>query len=312
MRAVRVAGGAVEVVDVPRPEGKGVRVRVAAAGICGSDLHILDVGMPVAGTLGHEFAGRLSDGRPVAVEPLAPCGACRPCRSGDYNLCEKGPGILLGVGLDGGMAEEVIVPERALVPLPAGVEAGNASLVEPLAVAVHGLRRARRGGEERVVVIGGGTIGLCAVAVARAGGAEVALVARHPHQREAGARLGARPLEGVYDIAIDCAGSAAALEEAVERCRPGGRLLLLASYWDGKLELPGFPVTLKEIDVMPSSMYGRRGAARDVDVAAALLGREPVIAETLVTHRFPLEAAPEAFAVARDRAAGSIKVVLEP
>ena len=89
-------------------------------------------------------------------------------------------------------------------------------------------------------------------------------------------------------------------------------ILLLASYWEGKLELPGFPVTLKEVDVMPSSMYGRRGAARDVDVAAALLGREPVIAETLVTHRFPLEAAPEAFAVARDRAAGSIKVVLEP
>ncbi|MDJ0850882.1 MAG: alcohol dehydrogenase catalytic domain-containing protein [Myxococcota bacterium] len=311
MRAVRAANGGVEVVQVPPPVGEGVRVRVAAAGICGSDLHILDVGMPTAGTLGHEFAGRLPDGRPVAVEPLAPCGDCAPCRSGEYNLCERGPGMLLGIGLDGGMAEEVIVPERALVPLPAGVDAKDACLVEPLAVAVHGLRRLPRG-PTRVAVIGGGTIGLCAVAAARAGGAEVALVARHAHQREAGTRLGAVPAEGLYDVTVDCAGNAAALREAVDLCRPGGTLLLLATYWDDKLELPGFALTLKEIDVMPGSLYGRRGAARDVDVAAALLAREPAIAETLVTHRFPLDAAPEAFATARDRASGSIKVVLEP
>ncbi len=312
MRAVRVGRGDVEVVQVPPPAGSGVRVRVASAGICGSDLHMLEVGLPIAGTLGHEFAGWLPDGRPVAVEPLAPCGQCPPCQGDDYNLCERGPGMLLGLGLDGGMADEVMVPERALVPLPAGVDAGDACLVEPLAVAVHGLRLARRGGEARVAVIGGGTIGLCAVAVARAGGAEVALAARHAHQREAGARLGAGEVDGRYDLCIDCAGSEAALQQAVELCRPGGTLLLLASYWDGKLQLPGFAVTMKEVRVVPASMYARRGAARDVDVAAALLARQPAIAETLVTHRFPLDAAAEAFAMARDRASGSIKVVLEP
>lgn len=312
MRAVRAGSAGIEVVDVAPPRGDGVALRVASAGICGSDLHMLDIGMPFAGTPGHEFAGVLPDGRPAAVEPLDPCGACGPCRAGDYNLCERGPAILLGLGRDGGMAEEVIVPERAVVPLPAGVDPRDACLVEPLAVAVHGLRRARRGGESRVAVIGGGTIGLCAVAVARAAGAEVGLVARHPQQVEAGARLGAREVDGSYDIAVDCAGSVTALERAVALCRPGGVLLLLASYWDGKLELPSFALTLKEVDVVPASLYARRGASRDVDVAAALLGREPEIPRAIVTHRFPLDAAPEAFAAARDRASGSIKVVLEP
>jgi len=312
MLAVRCAGSGIEVVEVPEPRGEGVRVRIAAAGICGSDLHMVDMGFPVAGTLGHEFAGLLSDGRAVAVEPIEPCGTCEPCRVGDYQLCELGPGILMGVGRDGGMTQEVLVPERALVPLPAGVEVRDASLVEPLAVAIHGLRLARRGGERRIAVVGGGTIGLCAVAAARAAGAEVGLEARHASQREAGARLGARPAEGLYDVVVDAAGSPQALERAVELCRPGGTLSLVASYWDGKIELPGFAVTLKEIRIVPSSMYGRAGSARDVDAAASLLAREPEIARTLITHRFPLEAAPEAFAKARERSSGVIKVVLEP
>ena len=93
--------------------------------------------------LGHEVAGVTDDGTPVAVEPLSPCGACAPCVRGDYNLCERGPRIIHGVGRDGGMADEMRVPARALVRLPAGVALRDACLVEPLAVVLHGLRRAR-------------------------------------------------------------------------------------------------------------------------------------------------------------------------
>jgi len=312
MRAVRASGDQVEVVEVPAPTGEGVRVRVRSAGICGSDLHLL--GSPFLGpvTLGHEVAGFAPDGTPVAIEPMRPCGRCEFCARGDENLCEQGIGMFFGVGLDGGMADEMQVPARALVPLPAGLDPANACLVEPLAVCVHGLRRVRHHAGQRVAVVGGGNIGLCAVAALRSGGASVALVARHDAQREAGARLGAREEpQGLYDLVIDAAGTRSALATCAELCKPGGTLLLLASYWEG-LELPGFAVAMKEVTVVPASLYGREGAVRDIEVATALLARNAEIPKALITHRFPLDAAPEAFATAANRSAGAIKVVLEP
>jgi threonine dehydrogenase-like Zn-dependent dehydrogenase len=311
VRAVRCSGGSVEVVEVPSPVGDGVRVRIRSAGICGSDLHLVEGGFPLARTLGHEMAGTAPDGSPLAIEPLLPCGSCPRCREGAYNLCAKGPAIVIGTAHDGGMADEIIVPERCLVPLAAGVDPADACLVEPLAVAVHGMRRAGLRGNQRVAVVGGGSIGLCAVAAATQAGAQVALVARHDAQREAGARLGAREAEGSFDLVVDAAGTTSALERAVELCRPGGKLLLVASYWSG-LELPGFAVCMQEIDVVPASMYGRQGGRRDVEVAASILASRPEIAPALITHRFPLDAAPEAFAAAADRGSGAIKVVLEP
>src|SRR5262249_33073600 len=106
-------------------------------------------------------------------------------------------------------------------------------------------------------------------------------------------------------------GTATATAECCERMRPNGTLLLLAAFWN-ELTLPGIPVAAKELAIVTASMYGRLGAARDVDTAAALLAANPAIAECLITHRFPLAQAPEAFAAARDRKAGAIKVVLEP
>jgi len=311
MRAVRVSANGIEVVDVPRPSGDGVKVRMRAAGICGSDLHMLEHGYHPAVTLGHELAGELSDGTPVAIEPLVPCGACEFCAVGDYNLCRSAPAMIVGIMRDGGMAEELLVPERCLVPLAAGVSARDACLVEPLAVAVHGLRKIGVHGGQRVAVVGAGSIGLCAVAAARATGAEVGIAARHEHQAAAAERLGARPVDGEYDVVIECAGSADALQKTCELAKPGAKLLLLSSYWEG-LSLPGFIVMLKELQVHPSSMYGRHAGGRDIDGAAALLAATPEIARTMITHRLPLDAAPEAFRIAQDRKAGAIKVVLEP
>jgi L-iditol 2-dehydrogenase len=312
VKAVRCQHGDVALVDLPEPSGEGVRVKVVSAGICGSDLHLIGGPFPIPGTLGHEFAGVLPDGRVAAIEPLSTCGHCEFCISGDYNLCRRGPGIVLGTSaLDGGMAEAVIVPERAIVPLPSGLEVRNACLVEPTAVAVHGLRIAGLRGGMRVAVIGAGTIGLCAAAAAVHAGAHVTVVARHDSQREAANRLGAVECSGEYDLVVDAAGTTSALERAVALCRPGATLLLLATYWDG-LQLPGFDVSMKEIRIVPASMYSRAGPLRDVDAAAALLAARPEIADVLITHRFPLDAVREAFETARDRSSGAIKVVLEP
>jgi len=299
------------VLDVPEPAGDGPHVQVVSSGICGSDLHLVELG-PLPATLGHEFAGRLDDGTPVAIDPSRPCGTCDQCRTGAPHRCRTGSSRALGIGADGGLADRVVVPDAALVPLPPGLDVADACLVEPLAVAVHGMRLANVTPATRVAVVGGGTIGLAGVAAAVGLGADTGLAARHPHQREAGEQLGAAVVDaGEYDLVVEAAGTEAALAQAADLCRPGGLVLFLSTHW-GPVPIPGFPALMKELAFRWSYTYGTHPGGRDVDDAAALLARTPTIASTLVTHRFPLDEAPRAFAVAADRAAGAIKVVLEP
>ena len=310
MRAVRHTDRGIEVVDTPEPSGDGVRVRVRSAGICGSDLKLIEVG-PSPVTLGHELAGVLDDGTAVAVEPLLPCGTCDQCVAGDYGRCRRGGSIFVGLAADGGMADAMLVPERALVPLAAGVRVEDACVVEPLAVAQRGLRLVGAASGMRVAVVGGGTIGLTAVAVARAMGCDVTLVARHEAQRAAGERLGAGAPQPEYDVVVEAAGTESAMATAAELAAPGATVLVLSTYW-GPMVVPGVVALVKELSIVSSIVYGEHGGSRDIDAAAALLAAKPGIADALITHRLPLDDAAEAFRVARDRAAGAIKVVLEP
>ncbi|HWW45012.1 MAG TPA: alcohol dehydrogenase catalytic domain-containing protein [Acidimicrobiia bacterium] len=311
MRGVRITADGVRVLDLPEPTGTGRRLDVMSSGICGSDLHLAAMG-PLPVTLGHEFAGRLEDGSMVAIDPSRPCGACDQCQSGAPHRCRTGATRALGIGGDGGLADAVVVPATSVVPLPAGLDVADGCLVEPLAVAVHGLRIGDVGATTRVAVVGGGTIGLAAVAAAVGAGAETGLAARHPHQRAAGEQLGAAMVaSGEYDVVVEAAGTEAALAQAAELCRPGGLILFLSTHW-GPVPIPGFPALMKELTFRWSYTYGEHPGGRDVDDAAVLLARTPSIASALVTHRFPLEDATTAFDVAADRAAGAIKVVLEP
>ena len=312
MRAVRNTGDGIRVLEVPDIEVTPdlVRVRMRAAGICGSDLHLLEWGpMPV--TLGHEFAGLLDDGTPVAVQPQTPCLECDRCLAGDEHLCRTLLDRTHGVSIDGGLADEVLVDRRAVVPLPDGVQIEDASLVEPIAVAVHGLHKARAQAGQRVAVIGGGSIGLCVVAAARQLGADVDLVARHPRQIAAGERLGARStLADEYDAVIDAAGTQSALDQAFQLVRPGGTVLELATFWSPVHV--GLGMTTKEVHFVASSGYGRHGHELEFGLAAALLAHTPELADTLITHRFGLDDAAEGFRAAGDRASGAIKVHFSP
>jgi threonine dehydrogenase-like Zn-dependent dehydrogenase len=315
MLAVRFDAQKVVLDDVRRPEGDGVLVRVRACGICGSDLTILDSGFPIHGIPGHEISGELEDGTAVAIEPIDPCGSCEPCIDGDYQICRNGNDMIYGIGRDGGMAEYVRVPERCVITLPRGVDPRSACLVEPLAVAVHGVRRAGVKGSSRVLVIGGGSIGLATAAATIATGTAVDLIARHGAQVASARQLGANVIDsgagGDYDIVLDCAGTESAGADACDALRPNGLLLMLAPSWD-KVILPGMVVAAKELEFKVAMMYGRSGSVRDVDAAALMLAEREEIGDALISHRFPLAQAPDAFEAARDRRGGAIKVVLEP
>jgi threonine dehydrogenase-like Zn-dependent dehydrogenase len=314
MRAVRNTERGIEVLDVPSPESPDgrVRVRVRAAGICGSDLHLIEWG-PLPVTLGHEFAGVLDDDTEVAVQPQTPCDVCDCCRRGDQHLCREILSRTHGVSIDGGLADEVWIDPRAAVPLPAGLRLDDAGLVEPLAVAVHGINVAEASPGMRVLVVGGGSIGLCAVAAAAATGADVDLAARYPHQIEAGERLGAGTALGAdYAVVIDAAGSQSAVDRAVDAARPGGRIVAMATYWS-PIQL-GLGFTTKELQLRAASGYGvhRHSGVREFAAAADLLAAVPEVIDALVTHRFGLDDATEAFRVAGDRSSGATKVQLIP
>jgi hypothetical protein len=207
----------VTVVDVDEPEGPGAVVAMRSVSICASDLGY--IGMGSTFLLGHELAGVTEDGTPVAIEAIFGCDACELCLEGRYNLCARGT-TALGVTSDGGMSEYFAAPTRSLVALPAGLDVADACLVEPTAVAAHACRLTGVGPDLRVAVVGGGAIGLMAVAAATArGAAEVSLEARYPHQIELGERLGATQPSGYYDVVIEAAGSQSALHRATELAR---------------------------------------------------------------------------------------------
>ncbi|MCU1372997.1 MAG: Zn-dependent alcohol dehydrogenase [Actinomycetia bacterium] len=307
MRAVRSTADGPAVVEVDEPAGGGALVEVRSSSICGTDLGFLAMG-PLPFTFGHEFAGTV-DGVAYAIEPTLFCGACAECLAGHTQRCVGEHGNL-GIFIDGGLADRVRVPRENLVALPPGLDVADACLVEPAGVAWHGVARAAIQPGERVVVVGGGSIGLLAVAAARALGHPVDLEVRHPHQRLAGERLGAGTPSGQYDVVIEAAGSESGLARCTELARPGGRVVLLGVF-HALIPVPGAMTLVKELTWVGAMAYGRHDGTREVDQVAAMLAAEPEIAATLITHRFPLDDAAEAFRVAADRQAGAIKVVLE-
>ena len=312
MRAVRNTERGVEVVDVAAPEGEGggVRVHVRSTSICGSDLHMLGYG-PSPVTLGHEFAGLLDDGTAVAVDPSVPCGECDQCTAGLGHLCRTGTERVLGIGRDGGMAERCVVAPRAIVPLSSAVRVEDACLVEPLGISVHGLALAGVDGNCRVAVVGAGSIGLGAVAVAHANGCEVGLVARHDAQRAAGERLGATSASGEYDVVVEAAGTESALAQAAELCRPRGTVLFLSTHWT-PVAIPVFVPAGKELAFRWSFMSGNHAGVHDLDIAAALLAHNPEIAATRNASAASSSGKRCVTSVAADRASGAIKVAIEP
>ena len=183
-----------------------------------------------------------------------------------------------------------------------------------MAVCVHGLRVANAGaGGPRVLVIGGGALGLCAAAAALHRGLDVAVQSRHEAQRAAAARIGAGVSDGgQYDLVVDAAGSPEALAEAARRARRGGTVLLLANYWGTDIVLPGTSVMFKELRIVTGIMYGRGPGGRDIEAAAAVMEANAEVARALISHRYPLDAAEEAFDVAARRSEGAIKVILDP
>jgi 2-desacetyl-2-hydroxyethyl bacteriochlorophyllide A dehydrogenase len=309
MKAVRGHQGQPTIVDVDEAPGRGEVITMRAVGICASDLRYLAGGTEKI--LGHELAGVRQDGTPVSVEGLFGCGECSYCLEGRNNLCHQATKMALGIMQDGGMVEQFRVPSEKLVALPESLDVASASLVEPASVSWHGVRLGGASPEKSVAVVGGGSIGqLAAVAAQTQGAGQVDLEARYPHQHQIRERLGVGEPAGLYDVVIEAAGSASSILRCVELLKPGGTIVILGVV-SGPLEVPFGLLLTKEIRLIASLGYCGHPGQREQQLAASMLAARPEIAESLITHRFPLEDAAEAFRVAADRQSGAIKVVVQ-
>lgn len=336
MRAAVARGPGEVVVDevpVPTPGPEEVLLRVSRCGICGSDLHWYHGGIPLPRVCpGHEISAVVADvgasvrgvkaGDRVAVEGIRTCGVCVYCQSSDYELCRNVG--MIGMTVPGGFAEYLATTERHLFAIPAGVDDETAQLTEPLAVSVHALRLAGLELGQRVLVLGAGTIGLTAIAAARAGGAgEIIATARRPQQRAAALALGANRVfdpassgelishcfDHPVDVVVETVGDARqTLGDAVSCVRPGGTIAVLGVFMQPP-ELNALFVMMKEVRIVGSLCYGRRDGRADFEIALDILSRQgELMRQHMVTHRFPLADIAAAFQAANDKTTGSIKV----
>lgn len=314
MKALRVIDGAPTLVDEPGPSDDGqmtdpVLVDIVSSSICGSDLHMIDMGIAEGHILGHEFAGRTPDGTAVAVEPTLSCGTCRPCTEGTKSHCVDGA-MTMGVLMNGGMAQQILVPASTLVPLPSGLALEDGSLVEPVAVSLHAVNRANTTPNDRVLVIGAGPIGLAAVAVLSWMGITPDVAARHPHQQDAAQQLGGSlDVTDGYDVVIEAVGTSGSMRQAIGALRPQGRIALVGTLWEPLTV--DMRLSMREATIVPSHTYAGVGPDHEFTNAARIVAETPNLASAMVTHRFPLDAGAEAFTAAADRKSGAIKVVFD-
>jgi 2-desacetyl-2-hydroxyethyl bacteriochlorophyllide A dehydrogenase len=304
-------------------------VQVRAAGLCGTDYRIWtgDRAVSYPRVMGHEFVGivlavgdgvdTVRAGEKVAVEPNYSCGDCPLCHEGNRNLCLARTAV--GIDVDGGFAEQARVPARCCWAAPAGIVDEELMLTEPLAVVVRAVRRGQPEQGETAAVVGVGTLGLLAIQVLKSHGVKVLAVARSDRRLALAGALGADAVttagmgadvaaaralsgrEGV-DLVVETAGTAPAVEQAVELCRPGGRIVLTGLPHE-PTELNFFWVVRRELRILGSMIY-----QDEFHEAIRLLATGAVRVERLLTHRFPLEGIRDAFEA--HRAPDSIKVAV--
>jgi L-iditol 2-dehydrogenase len=332
----------VERIPVPVPGAGEILVRVDACGVCGTDVKKIQKGLLRAPRVfGHEIAGtvarvgarvtRFREGDRVALHHHVPCGDCFYCRLGVYAQCAgyKRNGTSAGFEAAGGGFAEFVrasdwIVERGAIPIPDGVGPDEAAFVEPLNTCLKAVQRAGVERGQTVLVVGQGPIGVLLMQLARWSGARVLVSDTIPERLSLSRELGA-------DVALDASGDVASevrgltegrgvdralvaalgqapMDQAIAAVRPGGRVLVFAATSPGeRAEVDFGALCAAEKEIVTSY-----SASVDVqDLAARLIFQREIRVRELISHRFFLEEAPEAFLTASRPAPDVMKVMLQ-
>jgi (R,R)-butanediol dehydrogenase / meso-butanediol dehydrogenase / diacetyl reductase len=309
----------VEAIPVPVPKSDEVIIKVGRCGICGSDLHMTEdpaFNVPRGMVLGHEFAGEvveigkevesLSKGDRVAVVPMKGCGHCTACLSGEPGSCADVE--LIG----GGYGEYAVASARQLVRLPLSASVSDGALVEPLAVALHGVMRSELGPGDKVVILGAGPIGLATAFWARRMGArQVILTDLNAFQQDRAMEIGAtdfvtgdedhvsqadRRMGGKADIVFECVGVPGMIAQAIEHVRPKGKVLI-----QGLCTRPDSFVPFRAINKECTLQFSNFFKTQEFETSLDILSMGTVEPRALITGTIGLDELPNAFEALRHR-----------
>jgi 2-desacetyl-2-hydroxyethyl bacteriochlorophyllide A dehydrogenase len=297
-------------IDAPSPEPGEVLIQVAAAGICGTDLHIYhgeyEATYPIIP--GHEFSGTVVDvgaevrryrpGDRVTADPNIPCGSCPACQRNEPNQCHELEAI--GVTRHGAFAEYVVAPESVVFSI-GSLSFAAAALVEPLACVVWGLKRIQVQPGDSVLIFGAGPMGdLILQGVHHSGAAMVTITDLVPWRLDRATGLGAthavladayqdehlRALAPLgYDIVVDAVGSPEILQRALTYVRPRGKVWVFGVCTpDGRAAFVPYDVFRRDL-----SIVGSFAVCRTFQESIALIQNGAVQVEPLISHRLPLD-----------------------
>ena len=315
MIAVHIERGRVEIRRKPWPRRRRreALVRLITAGICNTDLELLEGYYNFSGTPGHEFVGEVVEaddpalvGRRVVGEINLPCGRCAWCRRGLGRHCPQR--TVLGIaGRPGAFSEYFTLPEANLHLVPDAVPNDRAVFTEPVAAACEILEQVRMPKGSTVAVIGDGKLGLLVAQVLNVAGHKIHLFGKHENKlaiaRAAGitARLRQAVPTSAYQWVVEATGRAEGLEEAVRMAQPRGTVVLKSTLHE-KVPVDTAPLVVNEITLV-GSRCGR------FEPALRLLRQGRIRPETMISARVPLRDAPRAFRLAARRE--SLKILLD-
>lgn len=336
LQQVMTAPGQIEFREVPMPEpapGEAL-IKIMKIGVCGSDIHVYHGEHPFTSypiTQGHEVSGLveklgegvtgLTVGQKVTIQPQVVCGECYPCRHGKYNLCEKLK--VMGFQTTGVASHYFAVDAKKVTPLPEGMGLDEGAMIEPLAVAVHAVRRAGDVTGQDICVLGAGPIGILVAQAAKGMGARRVMVTdvsslRLDKAKECGADFCINTKEKDFgealtecfgpdkaDVIYDCAGNNITMGQAIAHARKGSTIILVAVF-AGMATVDLAVLNDHELDLNTSMMY----RTEDYDTAIELVNQRKVQLTPLISKHFAFKDYLEAYKYIDENRESTMKVII--
>lgn len=323
-------------IDEPKKEKDKVIIKVESCGICGSDIHNWETGLPQNLVMGHEFAGTVIDtgdrndikiGDKVTALPISPCGKCLPCKTGNVHYCKETWSNAVGLSLSnpGGYAELTSIKSDLVKKLPESVSFDEGAMVEPSAVALHATNLADIKVGSKVLIVGGGIIGLMACEFAKLEGASyIALLETNMSRAKKATSLGkadeyfdatkTETIEtlinrsnGGFDVVIECCGNEAAVNEAIMTTKPGGKIILVGVS-PNPITIPTVMTVLGEISMVGAIAY----TEKEFETCIELIAAKKLNVKKYIDEIVPLEKAQDSFLKITSGKNSEVKIIFHP
>lgn len=322
--------------DIPTYKEGSVIIQVKSCGICGSDIHYWVGGQPVGLVMGHEFAGIVVDpgsradlvkGDRVTGLPISPCGKCEACKSGNVQYCAETWSEAVGLSLTnpGGYAEYTGCRPDMVRKIPSNVSFDAACMVEPSAVGLHAVNLANIKIGDRVLIVGGGIIGLMAAEFAKMAGASyIAILETNKKRGKKAVGYGKineyydatkadtidkliTKTNGGFDVVIECCGNSPAVSEALMAIKPGGTVVLVGVSMEA-ISIPSIVGVMREVTMQGAIAY----TPHDFDTCLKLIADKKINVTKYIDDLVPLEAVQDSFERLTSGKDAAVKIVIKP